>query len=363
MGVLGAAPEIGATVPKRRNAGDLLKVGVILGEYTHSDSFWGAMIQGIEGDVTKPKLTGMLYTHIWHIDRTVADAFAKKYGVETVVRNFDDMVGKVDAVIIDVFTQTPWIYKLAEPYLANGIPVFSDRPGADAVWKVKKLIELAKKNNTPYWCGSSLELMYQCIQAQEHHPPETITGYETWSSGGPTFYCHGLHGIWWTHKVTGGGIRAVSQKMEDWSKSSGVTTVFHKDRGKGEYTGTIHHEPRENCLIWTKFKGSEQVYRYDSGHWQTFVFLPMLLSVQDMFYSGVEKLPETYDSFLEKSTFFLAAFRSHLREKGGPVELAKLDEDWAVGSPWGHPNMSSRAVYDAYTKLLGPEKGEIRPPA
>ena len=360
MGALGTAMSVDAAEPKRRRASDLLKVGLILGEYAHSTG-WAAMMNGINGDATDPKRTGMVYTHIWHVNREVAESFAKQYGIDTVVQNFDDMVGKVDAIIIDTIMQTPWVYKLAEPYLSNRIPVFSDRPGSDAVWKTRKLIGLAQKYNTPFWSGSSLERMYQCLQAQEHHPPETITGYETWSEGAPTFYCHGLHGMWWTHKATGGGIRAVSQKMDDWSKGGGVSTVYHKDRGKGEYTGTIHHDKRENCLIWTKFNGSDQVYRYDTGHWENFVYLPLLLAVQDMFYHGMEKLPETYDSFLEKSRFYLSAFRSHLRENGAPVELEKLDEDWAVGCPWGHPNMSSRAVYDAYTKLLGPEKGEIKP--
>lgn len=362
MAVSGTAMGINAAEPKKRKASDLLKVGLILGEYAHSTG-WGPMMNGINGDTTSPKRTGMVYTHVWHINRNEAEAFAKQYGVDEVVRNFDDMVGKVDGIIIDTVMQTPWVHRLAEPYLGNGIPVFSDRPGNDAVWKVKKLINLAQKNNTPFWSGSSTELMYQCIQAQEHHPPETITGYETWSEGVPTFYCHGLHGMWWTHKITGGGIRAVSQKMADWSKGGGVSTVIHKDRGKGGYTGTIHHEKRENCLIWTKFAGSDQVYRYDTGHWENFVYLPLLLAVQDMFYYGMKRLPESYDSFLEKNRFYLSAFRSHLRENGEPVTLDNLDEDWAVGCPWGHPNMSTREVYDAYTKLLGPEKGEIRPKA
>lgn len=362
IAVSGSVTGVDAAVPKRRKASDLLKIGVILGEYSHSTG-WAPMVNGVNGDATYPKRTGMIYTHVWHIDRSQADAFSRKYGLVAVVRNFDDMVGKVDALIIDTFMQTPWVYKLAEPYLENGVPVFCDRPGSDAVRKIKKLIGLAQKHNTPFWSGSSLECMYQCIQAQEHHPPNTITGYETWSEGQPTFYCHGLHGMWWTHKITGGGIRAVSQKMDDWRKGGGVSTVFHQDRGNGSYTGIIHHDKRDKCLIWTKFKGSEQVYRYDTGFWEYFVYLPLLLTMQDMFYHGMAKLPESYDSFLEKCKFYLSAFRSHLRENGEPVELDKLDEEWAVGCPWGHPGMSSPQDYDAYTKLLGPEKGELRPPA
>ena len=184
----GAFSLAGAGIPaaeaamERQSAGDLIRVGLILGEWPHS-SGWGPMMNGINGDRKYPKRTGMIYTHVWHIKREVAEAFAAQCGIPNVPKSFDDMIGEVDGVIIDCLFQTPWIYKIAEPYLESGIPVFSDRPGFDAVWKVKKTIELAKKNNTPFWCGSSLERMYQCIQAHEHHPPETITGYETWSEG------------------------------------------------------------------------------------------------------------------------------------------------------------------------------------
>lgn len=346
--------------PRKRNPEDLIRVGLILGEYAHSTG-WAPMINGISGDNTFPKRTGMVYTHVWHIERNKAEAFARQYGVETVVGNFDDMVSKVDGVIIDTIMQTPWVHKLAEPYLANGIPVFSDRPFSDAVWKTQKLIDLSRKNNTPFWSGSSLERMYQCIQAQDHNPPDTITGYETWSQFQPSFYCHGLHGCWWTHKITGRGIQSVSYKTTNWLADGGDMYTVHKDRGKGPYMGVVHQRRRENCLIWTRFEGSEQVYRYDTGHWQNFVYLPLLLAVQDMFYMGMEGIPESFESFLEKSKYFIAAFRSHLREEGGFVDLDGLDEDWAIGCPWGHPEMSTKAVYDAYTKLLGKEDGEIRP--
>lgn len=367
MSALAVAGSAVSTTPafaqtKKRRPSDLIRVGLVLGEWPHS-SGWGPMINGINGDTTFPKRTGMVITHVWHIKRDVAEEFAKRCGIENVASSFDGMVGKVDAVIIDILFQTPWIYKVAEPYLSNGIPVFSDRPGFDAVWKVKKTIELAKKNNTPFWCGSSLERMYQCLQAQEHNPPETITGYETWSEGVPDYYSHGLHGIWWTHKVTGGGIHAIAQQTSDWSKGSGTSTIIHKDRGKGPYMGKIYHEQREKCLIWTKFAGNDMVYRYDTGHWTEFVYLPLLLTVQDVFYNGMKSLPETYDSFLEKCTFFLSGFRSCLRENGDFVELSQLDEDWAVGCPWGQQYMPGKDIYEAWTKLLGPEKGEIRPPA
>jgi len=361
MALSGLSASKAAAASPGKKAGDLIRVGLILGEWPHS-SGWAPMMNGIDGDRTMPKRTGMIYTHIWHINRPVAEEFAKRYGIEKVVSSFDDMVGKVDAVIIDTLFQTPWIHLLAEPYLANGIPVFSDRPFADAVWKVKKIIDLSRKHNTPFWSGSSLECMYQTIQAHQHNPPESITGYETWCEGAPSYYCHGLHGLWWTHKITGGDIHAISYKTGNTQDGSGTSTIIHKDRGQGPYMGKVHHAKRENCLVWTKFEGSDQVYRYDSGHWHNFVYLPLLLTVQDVFYHGMDGMPENYDSFLEKCTLFISGWRSCLRENGDFVELDTLDEEWAVGCPWGHREMPGKDIYDAWTKLLGKETGEIRPP-
>ena len=94
---MGAASLAGARVtlmnaaPKKREVNDLLRIGLILGEWAHSTG-WGPMMNGINGDKTFPKRTGMIYTHVWHIKREVAEEFAKKYGVGTVVKSFDDII-------------------------------------------------------------------------------------------------------------------------------------------------------------------------------------------------------------------------------------------------------------------------------
>ena len=46
---------------------------------------------------------------------------------------------------------------------------------------------------------------------------------------------------------------------------------------------------------------------------------------------------------------------------GGLVGLDELDEDWAVGPPWGHAGKPSMEEQKAYKGLFGEEKGELRP--
>ena len=88
----------------------------------------------------------------------------------------------------------------------------------------------------------------------------------------------------------------------------------------------------------------------------------MLFYIQEVFAKGFKGLIDTPDKMMDKSRLFLAGFRSLLREDGGFVELDTLDEDWSVGCPWGQKFYKNTDDYRAYTKLFGPEKGEIQPP-
>ena len=88
----------------------------------------------------------------------------------------------------------------------------------------------------------------------------------------------------------------------------------------------------------------------------------MLFYIQEVFAKGFKGLLDPPETMLYKSRLFLAGFRSLLREDGGCVELDALDEGWAVGSPWGQKFFKRADDYRAYTKLFGPEKGEIQPP-
>jgi len=350
----------------RPSGREQLKLGLIMGEWGHMESEWARVINGVPGINNipyTPKQTGMYCTHVWHINREKAETFAKQFQVDHVVNHFDDMIDKVDGIIIDVLFQMPWTYKLARPYLEAGIPVYIDRPFTDAVWKAKEMISLAEKYGTPLWSGSSLEVMYAASEAVRHNPPESITGYETWSEGEPDYYSHGLHGIWWSYKVAGGGIHAIAHKTEDWTKGLGTTTILYKDRGQEPFLGKIYHQIKDDCIIYTKFKGTDWVTRCDYYiDFDMFAWTPMISKIQVMIEQGIQGQPDTFEQLLEKTTLFLAGFRSILRENGNFVEVDTLDEDWSVGAPWGQIYNPGIDVYRAYTKLFGSEEGEIRPP-
>lgn len=95
---------------------------------------------------------------IWDYDQNHAEKFADKFNISEVVRKPEDMVGKVDAVLLaggrkPPKADEPWgVQKddhltLSRPFLEAGIPVLVDKPLADTVEDAAEMIRLAQENN------------------------------------------------------------------------------------------------------------------------------------------------------------------------------------------------------------------------
>ena len=111
--------------------------------YSHMP-LWAPHINPRPGEKDTP-FTGMRITHCWDIEYEKAKAVAEPYGCE-VVKNFDDMLGKVDGVISGGYYNHPWNHILHEPYLEAGLPNLINRPFANSLAKARQMIELAQKN-------------------------------------------------------------------------------------------------------------------------------------------------------------------------------------------------------------------------
>lgn len=364
----GAAAALAAGVPREALArkrsvsrSDILKIGLVLGGANHSQNMWARLINCVPNENNipyTPRRTGMLITHVWSVIPEWAEAFAKRFGVETVMKRFDGMVGKVDGIIIDAFFGTPYNHRLAEPYLAARVPVFVNRPFSDSVGKAKRMAELAGKYKTPVMTGSSFEHLEFTMEVRNRFPGNAVTGYEAWNAASD-FYSHGIHGLWLAYACFGGGMETVAHRTESWIKGGGTTIVEYADRGNGPFTGTIFDWSTERYLCAVRVKGSNQIYGFGPADWDQYMWIHMLQRMEMMFEHG--DMPDTYDQMVEKTAMFTAAFRSIIREGGNPVSLKELDEDWAIGPPWGHsgnPTMEEQKVYAA---LFGEEKGELRP--
>ena len=309
---------------------ELLRVGVLTcGPLSHVIGIWGPIINATDG---RTRMTGMTMTHVWDINKDDMDSFAGKCGVQS-VENFDDMVGKVDGVILSDFDAVPVFKDLARPYLDAGIPIFINRPFAYSLQDATEMIDLAKKSNTPIMCGSSFEYVKEVeIVREKMKSIEPIVGYVADNSMSD-YATHGVHGLYFVYACVGGGVKSVSYQAPSWKSPNGVVILEHEGRnGSKPFYGCVQEISGAGTNAWIKVYGRgfvEQSLWWEGSGWDRdiFLWLPMLLKMQKMFETG--EMPETYDSIYEKTQIFLAGFKSHLVEKGAPVALDEIG-DWTA---------------------------------
>jgi hypothetical protein len=345
---------------------ELVEVGLVLGHGGQSNGIWGRLLNPPEGEVRR---TGMLFTKVWSADPQVAERFSKKFGPE-IVKNYDDMVGKVHAMFVDDFFAAAYSYKLAQPFLEAGIPTVIRCPQADSMAKARRLVSSAQKGGAPLMTCSDWEHLKEVHTVRSKVKLDEITGYEAWNSSAD-FYSHGIHGLWLAYAAVGGGIHSVSLKTKDWRtgvnphdpEKSGITYVVHKNRGKGPFIGKINEGQipgigGNNCGIVVQ-PGDRTFVNHWVDEWarDEFEWLPMLHRIQRMFETGY--MYQSYDEILEKTAMFIAAFYSHLEMKGAMVTLDALPEDWAIGSPYR--DEKSKDYIEPYIKLFGKENGVLQP--
>ena len=308
----------------------LLRVGILTcGPWSHVVDIWGPILNATEGRTRK---TGMRMTHVWDIVQKDAENFARRYDVEVVSR-FDEMVGKVDGVILSDFDATPAFKDLTRPYLEAGIPIFINRPFAYNLSDARDMIDLAAEHGTPIMCGSSFEYVKEVeIIRKRLASLGPITGFVADNSMSD-YPSHGIHGLYFVYACLGGGVKQVSYLTPDWRAPNGVVVLEYEARRGGKpFYGCVQQIPTTGANAWIKVFGKESTEQWiwwEATQWDrdTFLWLPMLLRMQEMFETG--KMPEPYENIYEKTQIFLAGFKSHVEHNGAPVALSEIG-DWSA---------------------------------
>ena len=307
---------------------DLLRVGILTcGPFSHVADIWGPMLNATEGRTRK---TGMQMTHVWDIVQADAERFGRRYGVE-VVESFDDMIGQVDGVILSDFDAVPAYVELTRPYLEAGVPIFINRPFAYSLDEAREVIDLAAEHETPIMCGSSFEYVKEVeIIRSRLASLGSITGFVADNSMSD-YASHGIHGLYFVYACLGGGVSRVSYLTPDWHAPNGVVVLEYEGRRGGKpFYGAVQQVAGAGPNAWIKVYGkgvTEQWIWWEATQWDrdTFLWLPMLLRMQEMFETG--RMPEPYENIYEKTQIFLAGFKSHLEHDGAPVALSEIG-DW-----------------------------------
>ena len=236
----------------------------------------------------------------------------KKLGVE-IVDNLDELVGQVDAILLETNDGRPHLEQII-PALKAGLPVFVDKPIAGSVTDAVAMFELGRHFKAPLFCSSSLRFS-EGPQALRAGSIGKILGCSTYSPCSlekthPDLFWYGIHGVEMLFTVMGTGCESVTRassadfELVTGTWNDGRIGTFRGIRsGKSGYGGTAFGE-----------NGIAPVGKYDG-------YRPLVVEIVKFF--KTREVPVTEAETLEIYAFMEASDESK-RQGGVPVPLESV---------------------------------------
>ncbi|HWB96402.1 MAG TPA: Gfo/Idh/MocA family oxidoreductase [Bryobacteraceae bacterium] len=332
-----------------------LRIGCLnVHNYSHLLPLW-APLMNPRADKKEIQLTGMHITHCWEIDPARSAEFAKIYGCEA-VRNFDDMLGKVDAIISGGYYHYPWNHILHQPYLEAGLPNLINRPFASSLAKARKMLDTARKHGATILCPSAYEYTEAISRARKWAGGKKILCYSATNSF-DEYPTHGVHGVYMIHRAiveAGNPVVSVAYQAKNWYSIPGVMTFEHQGASGNSFLGSLHQTtaPWGTLAVHTPEDYGGRQFDIQPGVGFPFstteAWAPTIWAFERM--ARYREMPQSYDGILEKTRIFLAGFRSIL-DGGKPVRLEEVPEDWE--SPAALPTKASDPTVEMFRKKFG----------
>lgn len=345
----------GAAMAARAQSSSELRIGCLnVHNYSHLLPLW-APLMNPRAEKKEVKLTGMRITHCWEIDPDKSAEFAKMYGCEA-VRNFDDMLGKVDGIISGGYYNHGWSHILHAPYLEAGLPNLINRPFANSLAKARKMIDLARKHNAPILCPSAYEYTDPTARAHAWVKGKKILSYDATNSF-DEYPTHGIHGLYMIHRAiveAGNPVVSVQYRGKDWHTPPGLMTFEHRDAAGNPFLGTLHQTTGRwgTLQIHTKEHYGGQMFAIESGTGFPFstteAWAPTIWAYERM--ARYKEMPQSLDSLWDKTRVFMAGWRSIL-DGGRIVKLEDVPEDFEA--PIALPARASDPTVEMFKKKFG----------
>jgi hypothetical protein len=355
------SPALGAAIASaqtRRTSSGPFRLGAMnVVNYSHI-ALWGPLINP-RPDRKESAFTGMRITHCWEIDAAKSEEFARAHDCES-VKNFDDMVGKVDGIISGGFYNYAWNHILHEPYLKAGLPNLINRPFANSLARARQMIDLAQKHGATILSPSAFEHNESIARARAWAADKKILSYNA-SNSFDDYPTHGVHGVWMVNRAiaqNNNPIVSVAYRADSWHNPPGVMTFEHRDKGGRQFFGTLHQVPAAWGMLNIQTPGETggrmfEIYGGSGPPFnQTELWAPAVWVYQNM--AMHREMPETFEQIYQKTNVFLAGFRSILENEGRPVRLENVPENWTV--PVELPTHPGDPTVDLFRKKFGPER-------
>lgn len=127
-----------------------MKIGIIGAENTHTVAIAKALN-------VEHRMPGCSVELLWGETEQLARKAAEAGAIPKIVRNPEEMLGQVDAVVVD-HRHPKYHLPAALPFVKQGIPVFVDKPFCDRVREGRRFLDVARKHGAPVTSFSTMPL-------------------------------------------------------------------------------------------------------------------------------------------------------------------------------------------------------------
>lgn len=304
-------------------------------------TFWGLWMDLLSPDgTTGTDLFNMEVTHIWDKDMSEAQKFADKWGV-TAVKNYDDMLGKVDGVVCGGLLEVPWQHLMYRPYIDAGVPCYLSRPWSYRKRDLNDMLERAAKNNTPLIASAT----YEHYNEADSLPAKlktagTLRGVQATCGGRDFPHFHIQHMM---SKILGYDVKQVAlltNSVKD-TRYLQLSYVYNGTEEQPEYVCTMQSAPGP-YVFSINAVGTEGTVRASMPGTSNYFwrFAPQLIDIQKTI-EGKQYQP--LDVIRKKHELWITAHYSHVERNGAPVDVGTVPNDWSP--PYWEPGWMDNAMF------------------
>lgn len=270
----------------------MIKIGIIGSDNSHAIAF--SQLTNLPEGVKGLRIEDAKVIAIWGFERKRTEEVAKVGNIPEIVNYPEDMIGKVDAVIV-VLRDGALHYKFSKPFIGAGIPTFIDKPLETSVENAKRIIDLTKEKNTLITSFSTLRYDGPFVNFKKEliqkGPLTTgvVCGPADATSEYQGLFFYGVHSLELCQEIFGSGIEKV--RATNHHNNIAVTLTYPDERivelillGNAVYTFTITAFGKNG---WQHWDGKQTPSPYFYGLKK---FLEMI---------ETSKMPISYEELLE----------------------------------------------------------------
>lgn len=246
----------------------MIRIGIVGSDNSHAMAF--SEITNLPEGINGLKVEDASVVAIWGFERKRTEEVASAGKIPEIVSYPEDMIGKVDAVMV-VLRDGAFHYKFSKPFIEAGIPTFIDKPIETSIDNAKRIIELANEKKTPITSFSTLRYDEPIVKFKEDLSSKgpLTTGFVCGPADATSEYqgifFYGVHIVELCQEIFGSGIERVMAVNHH--NNIAITLTYSDEKiiellmlGNAVYTFTISAFGKNGWSYWDGKQSSSPYY-------------------------------------------------------------------------------------------------------